>query len=210
MGIFISIEGGEGTGKTTVTDIVTKKLIEEGYDVVRTREPGGIEISEQIRNVILDSKNTKMDGVTEALLFAAARRQHVVEKLEPLMKENKIIISDRFVDSSLVYQGIVRKVGLENVWNMNVIAMGDCIPSLTILFDLPPEIGQERINKNKNREVNRLDKEKIDFHRNIREGYLNVASMYPERIKVIDANRSVDEIANDMYELIKREIKRRG
>jgi len=209
MGIFITLEGGEGSGKTTVTEIVSNRLSEEGYKIVRTREPGGIEISEQIRNVILDNKNTNMDGITEALLFAAARRQHVVEKLEPLLKDDNIVISDRFVDSSLVYQGIVRGVGLDKVYDMNKIAMGECIPDLTIVFDLPAEVGQQRISSNKEREVNRLDKEKIDFHKKIREGYLTIASMYKDRIKVIDANRTKEEVAKDMYDLIKLEIEKR-
>ena len=209
MGIFITLEGGEGSGKTTVTEIVSNRLSEEGYKIVRTREPGGIEISEQIRNVILDNKNTNMDGITEALLFAAARRQHVVEKLEPLLKDDNIVISDRFVDSSLVYQGIVRGVGLDKVYDMNKIAMGECIPDLTIVFDLPAEVGQQRISSNKEREINRLDKEKIDFHKKIREGYLTIASMYKDRIKVIDANRTKEEVAKDMYDLIKLEIEKR-
>ena len=209
MGIFITLEGGEGSGKTTVTEIVSNRLSEEGYKIVRTREPGGIEISEQIRNIILDNKNTNMDGITEALLFAAARRQHVVEKLEPLLKDDNIVISDRFVDSSLVYQGIVRGVGLDKVYDMNKIAMGECIPDLTIVFDLPAEVGQQRISSNKEREVNRLDKEKIDFHKKIREGYLTIASMYKDRIKVIDANRTKEEVAKDMYDLIKLEIEKR-
>lgn len=210
MGVFITVEGGEGCGKSTVLNIVVNRLKSEGYDVVVTREPGGIDISEQIRNVILDVKNVKMDKITEALLYVAARRQHVVEKLEPLLHEGKIVISDRFVDSNLVYQGYARGVGIDTIWEMNKFALGSCIPELTVLFDLDPVIGQQRINANKNREVNRLDNEKIEFHNKIREGYLEVAKKYSDRIKVVDANRTIEEVSEDVYNLIKNKICKRG
>ena len=210
MGVFITVEGGEGCGKSTVLSIVIERLKQEGYDALVTREPGGIDISEQIRSVILDVNNTKMDKVTEALLYVAARRQHVVEKLQPLLSEGKVIISDRFVDSNLVYQGYTRGVGIDTVWEMNKYAIGDCMPSLTILFDLDPKIGQERISANKNREFNRLDKEKLDFHYKIREGYLKVAEKYNDRIKVVDASKTIEEVSEVVYNLIKDEIKKRG
>ena len=210
MGVFITVEGGEGCGKSTVLNRVIDRLNKEGVDAIVTREPGGIDIAEQIRNVILDVNNTKMDKVTEALLYVAARRQHVVEKLKPLLNEGKVIVSDRFVDSNLVYQGYTRGVGIDTVWEMNKYAIEDCMPSLTILFDLDPKIGQERISANKNREFNRLDKEKMDFHYKIREGYLEVARKYSDRIKVVDASRTIEEVEEEVYNLIKEEIKRRG
>lgn len=210
MGVFITVEGGEGCGKSTVLNLVIDRLKKEGFDAIVTREPGGIDISEQIRNVILDVNNTKMDKVTEALLYVAARRQHVVEKLQPLLKEGKIVISDRFVDSNLVYQGVSRGVGIDTVWEMNKFAIEDCMPSLTILFDLDPEIGQQRINANKQREYNRLDQEKMDFHYKVREGYLEVAKKYSDRIKVVDASKTIEEVVEEVYNLIKSEIEKRG
>lgn len=210
MGVFITVEGGEGCGKSTVLNMVVNRLKSEGVDVIITREPGGIDISEQIRNVILDVKNVKMDKITEALLYVAARRQHVVEKLEPLLADGKVVISDRFVDSNLVYQGYARGVGIDIIWEMNKFAIGNCVPELTVLFDLDPVIGQQRINANKNREVNRLDNEKIEFHNKIREGYLEVAKKYSDRIKVVDASRTVEEVAEDVYNLIKNKLSKRG
>ena len=210
MGVFITVEGGEGCGKSTVLNLVIDRLKNEGFDAIVTREPGGIDISEQIRNVILDVKNTKMDKVTESLLYVAARRQHVVEKLQPLLSEGKIVISDRFVDSNLVYQGVSRGVGIDTVWEMNKFAIEDCMPSLTILFDLDPDIGQQRISANKQREFNRLDQEKMDFHYKVREGYLEVAKKYSDRIKVVDASKTIEEVVEDVYNLIKSEIEKRG
>ena len=119
MSLFVTIEGPEGSGKTTIGKKIVEKLIEDGYEVIYTREPGGIEIAEQIRNVILDVKNTNMDPRTEALLYAASRRQHLIEKIVPAIKNNKIIICDRFVDSSLAYQGHARKLGIDNVYEIN-------------------------------------------------------------------------------------------
>ena len=127
-----------------------------------------------------------------------------------LLDSGKVVISDRFVDSNLVYQGYTRGVGIDAVWEMNKYAIEDCMPTLTILFDLDPKIGQARISANKNREFNRLDKEKMDFHYKIREGYLEVARKYSNRIKVVDASRSIEEVEEDVYRLIKEEIKRRG
>ena len=158
--MFITIEGPEGSGKTTATNKVMKELTKRGYDVVRTREPGGTPISEQIRNVILDKDNTAMDGRTEALLYAAARRQHLVEKVWPLTKEGKIVVCDRYIDSSLAYQGGARGLGIQNIIDINMFATENTWPDLTLLFDIEPELGLKRISLNASREVNRLDLEK--------------------------------------------------
>ena len=131
-GIFISFEGVDGSGKTTVSKAVAKKLLDLGYYCVYTREPGGIEIAEEIRNVILDPKNTKMDAKTEALLYAASRRQHLVEKILPALDDGAIVISDRFIDSSLAYQGIARNIGFEKVKEINEFAIEDMYPQKTI------------------------------------------------------------------------------
>ena len=171
MSLFITLEGPEGSGKTSAIKIVKETLEKEGHQIVMTREPGGTPISEQIRNVILDKNNTAMDYRTEALLYAASRRQHLVEKVWPNVKAGNIVICDRYLDSSLAYQGYARGLGIEEILNVNMYATEGTFPDLTLLFDLDPEVGLARINANANREVNRLDVEKLEFHKRVREGY---------------------------------------
>lgn len=194
--MFITIEGPEGSGKTTATNKVIEELTKRGYDVVRTREPGGTPISEQIRNVILDKENTAMDPRTEALLYAAARRQHLVEKVWPLTREGKIVICDRYIDSSLAYQGGARGLGIQNIIDINMFATENTWPDLTLLFDIEPELGLARISANAAREVNRLDLEKLEFHKKVRETFLELAKSQPNRFVVIDASKSQEEVAS--------------
>ena len=170
-GIFITAEGPEGAGKTTITGMIAAHLKENGYPVVLTREPGGIKIAEQIRHIILNPENTEMDARTEALLYAASRRQHLAEKVLPALEQGRIVLCDRFIDSSLAYQGYARGIGIEEVYRINQFATGGLLPDLTLYFDVEAETGLSRIAKNHNREVNRLDLEAIDFHRKVREGF---------------------------------------
>lgn len=204
--MFITIEGPEGSGKSSVMKVVAERLEKEGYDIVFTREPGGTPISEQIREVILNRANTKMDKVTEALLYAASRRQHLVEKVWPLTKEGKIVISDRFLDSSLAYQGGARGLGIQKVLDINSFATEGYFPDLTLLFDLDPEIGLARIAANKGREVNRLDLEKIEFHHEVRANFLKIADMFKERFVVLDASKSFDNVVEQAYNAIKARL----
>lgn len=168
MGQFITFEGPEGSGKTTVIHKVYEKLNKE-YNVIITREPGGIKISEAIRKLLLDSDDD-MDERTEALLFAAARRQHLVEKIIPQLEDGGIVLCDRFVDSSLSYQGYAREIGVKEVQAINEFAIENLYPDLTLYFDVPAEIGLNRIKDNQ-RNANRLDKEKIEFHHKVTDGY---------------------------------------
>lgn len=207
MSLFITLEGPEGSGKSSVMEKVYERLLSEGYQIVKTREPGGTPIGEQIRNVILNQDNTKMDIRTECLLFAASRRQHLVEKIWPSLKQGKLVFCDRYLDSSLAYQGYARKLGINNVLNVNLFATENTYPDLTLFFDVAPEIGLERINKNHNREVNRLDVEKLEFHKNVYQGYITLLNMYPERIKRIDASKPFNEVVEDTYNLIKGYLK---
>ena len=200
--MFITLEGPEGSGKTTAVKAAVARLQELGYQVVQTREPGGTPIAEQIRNVILDKANTTMDPRTEALLYAASRRQHLVEKVWPAIKEGKIVICDRYLDSSLAYQGGARGLGVENILNVNLFATENTWPDLTLLFDIKPEIGLARINANADREVNRLDLEKIEFHNKVRESFLALARRFPDRYVIIDASLSRDEVAKATMEAI--------
>ena len=205
-GIFITIEGPEGAGKTTVMKDVAEKLQSEGYEIITTREPGGIRISERIREVILDNDLIEMDGRTEALLYAAARRQHLVEKIVPALTEGKIVLCDRFVDASLAYQGYARGLGIDEVLSINEFAIGNLMPNLTLLFDLDPEIGLSRIAQHDNRELNRLDVESLSFHKLVREGYQEVVKRYPDRIHVIDASRTQEEVTGEVLNVLKKTL----
>lgn len=201
-GQFITLEGPDGSGKTTVSKIVVDQLIKEGYKVLLTREPGGVDISEQIRNIILDKKNTKMEARTEALLYAAARRQHLIEKVLPAIEEGYIVICDRFVDSSLVYQGVGREIGIDKVYEMNLFAIEDIMPVKTIFFDIDYIEGLKRIQKN-NRETDRLDLDTNDFHKKVYDGYQQICDKYKNRIVKIDASQTIDNVVRSVLKEIK-------
>lgn len=205
-GLFIVFEGGEGTGKTTAIDAVYNWIVENDFKCIKTREPGGIKISEEIRQVILNTENKAMDPRTEALLYAAARRQHLVEKVIPALEEGTIVLCDRFIDSSLAYQGYARNLGIEEVMSINKFAIEEHIPDLSILFDLDPRIGLERINNNKDREINRLDLEKLDFHEKVRAGYNLVYENNKDRIIKIDAEQSKENVINEIINILKLKI----
>lgn len=206
MSLFVTFEGGEGSGKSTVLKKVDALLREEGYETVLSREPGGTPISEEIRNVILDRKNTNMDPRTEALLYAASRRQHLVEKIWPALKEGKIVLCDRFLDSSLAYQGGARGLGIDEILKVNEYATEGTLPDLTILFDIEPEKGLARIAANQGREVNRLDLEKISFHEGVRATFQSLAKRFPDRYVVIDASQSLESVVSDAYKAIKSRL----
>ncbi|WP_010285181.1 dTMP kinase [Bacillus timonensis] len=205
-GYFITFEGPEGAGKTTVLGILQEELSKKGYDVISTREPGGIDIAEQIRSVILDKNNIKMDGRTEALLYAASRRQHLVEKVIPALEEGKIVLCDRFIDSSLAYQGYARGLGIDEVFSINEFAINGLMPSLTLFFDIQPEKGLTRIGKNDEREVNRLDLENLSFHQKVYEGYLKVADRFKNRFHSIQADNSIEDVTKEALNIIEKHL----
>lgn len=199
-GKFITIEGTDGSGKSTQIELLMDYLRKKGADVIFTREPGGTQISEKIREIILDVNNSEMTGITEALLYAAARSQHVEEKIIPALEAGKIIVCDRFVDSSIAYQGAARGLGAEKIMGINEAALHGIMPDMTLFFDLSPEKGILR--KKNERALDRLEKEKMDFHEKVYEGYKNLCKKYPERIKPIDADRSIDEVHSEVIEVI--------
>lgn len=201
-GVFITAEGGEGAGKTTVLEMLHNQLEQDGFEVLLTREPGGIRISEQIRQVILDVNNQEMEERTEALLYAAARRQHLAEKVIPALKAGKIVLCDRFIDSSIVYQGYARGIGMAEVAAINEFAIEGCMPDLTLFFDVAPEIGFKRIHANEAREKNRLDLEKLSFHQKVHACYHMLLEKSPERIKRIDAAQTMEQVQKDASALI--------
>ncbi|NPC94923.1 dTMP kinase [Bacillus sp. WMMC1349] len=205
-GLFITLEGPEGAGKTTILQAVTQQLTKNGYPVLATREPGGIEIAEQIREVILNPNNTDMDPKTEALLYAAARSQHLVEKVQPALKKGKIVLCDRFIDSSLAYQGYARGLGIDEVLSINQFAIGEMMPHITIYFAIDPEEGMKRIHVNDSREKNRLDLEQIDFHHRVLQGYQEVMDRFPKRFRTVDASQPIDHVVKDVYEMIEQEL----
>lgn len=198
MAAFITFEGPEGSGKTTVLNQINK-LLSENYNVISTREPGGVSTGEEIRNILLDGEN--IDIRTEALLFAASRREHLVEKVIPALKNNKVVLCDRYIDSSLAYQGYARGIGIEEVKKINEFAINGLYPDLTIYLDIDAEVGRERILKNQ-RSQNRLDKETLTFHQKVIEGYKTLIKINPERFKVVDATQSIESVISDTYEII--------
>jgi len=204
-GIFITFEGPDGAGKTTIINMVAEQL----GDVILTREPGGIDIAEQIRAVILDKENTAMDSRTEALLYAAARRQHLIEKVKPALDQGKIVLCDRFVDSSLAYQGYARGLGIDEVFAINQFAIENLMPELTIYFDIESELGLMRINKNKGREINRLDLEDLEFHQKVRAGYHLLMERFPDRFRSVDASMTVENVFTETLKIIEETLEQR-
>lgn len=194
-GKLITFEGPDGAGKTTVLEAIIPLLEKAGYqDIMTTREPGGVAIAESIREVILDVNNTAMDAKTELLLYIAARRQHLMEKVLPALEAGKIVLVDRFIDSSVAYQGNGRGLEKTDIQWLNDFATDGLKPDLTLYFDVTAEVGLARIAQNKDREVNRLDLEKVDMHYQVRNGYLQLAKENPERIVTIDASKPLDQV----------------
>lgn len=208
-GTFISFEGPDGAGKTSVINAIYHDMTGRfGYQkVLLTREPGGNRISEQIRDVLFDDQNTNMDARTEALLFAAARCQHIVEDIEPALKAGKIVLSDRYIDSSVAYQGGGRHLGTDDIWELNQFAIHGLLPQLTIYLDIDSELGLQRINQYRSDQVNRLDREKLRFHRDVRASYLVLAQRHKERIVVIDASQPLADVISDTQRAIQHHFK---
>lgn len=193
-GIFITMEGPDGAGKTTQIQRLKTHLQEQGYQVLLTREPGGTVISEAIRGLLLDPAHKEMKPSTELLLYAAARAQLVGEIIGPAVEAGKAVISDRFVDSSVVYQGIARGLGVETVYAVNRPAIGEYMPDVTFLLDLPAEVGIAR--KKNQAELDRMEQESLDFHKKVAEGYRTLAARDPQRIRTIDATLPIDTICD--------------
>lgn len=207
MSVFITFEGPEGSGKSTIIKGVNEYLL-KNYETLVTREPGGISLSESIRDLLLNDEYD-MDGKTEALLFAASRRVHLVEKIIPALKSGKIVLCDRFIDSSLAYQGFARGLGFDSIFTINKFAIETNMPDLTIYLRLDPKIGLLR-KKDNNVEHNRLDNEEIDFHERVVMGYNKLSEKYPDRIKTVNANQDVEAVLNDTIHIIEQFIKSRG
>ena len=201
---FITFEGGECSGKTTVIIELCKKLEELGIPYISTREPGGIRIAEDIRNIILDINNTAMTRECEALLYAASRMQHLSERVLPALEQGKVVICDRFLDSSLAYQGYARGIGFDDVLKANSFAL-EYLPGLTIFIDVTPDVALKRLSGRD--KTDRLDLEKNDFHQRVYEGYHEVMKMYPKRVVRVDGNQDLESVVNDCISVVLNYLK---
>ncbi|MCS4488739.1 dTMP kinase [Streptococcus sciuri] len=199
-GYLLSFEGPDGAGKTTVLEMLFPLLKEKvSQPILITREPGGVQISERIRDVILDINHTQMDSKTELLLYIAARRQHWVEKVAPALEEGHLVLIDRFIDSSVAYQGAGRGLDKEAISWLNDYATDKRQPDMTLYFDVPSEVGLKRISQNENREINRLDLEALELHQKVRSGYLALVNSNHDRIVTIDATKPLNEVVKIAY-----------
>jgi dTMP kinase len=207
-GLFIALEGPDGSGKSTIAKLLGAYLKKKDIPHIITREPGGTKIGEKIRDLILDKENTHMSDETEALLYAASRGQHVDEKIVPALKEGKVVLCDRFVLSSLAYQGRGRGIGIEKVKMINDFAIKDLYPDLILFFYIDPSITLKR--KIEDRQVDRLELEGDLFHQNVYKGYMEVLDMYPKNIKKIDATGSIEEVLSQSINEIESLLKSRG
>ena len=201
-GFLVSLEGPEGAGKTSVLEAIIPILEDRGIEVLSTREPGGILIGEKIREVILDPSHTEMDPKTELLLYIASRRQHLVEKVLPALAAGKLVIMDRFIDSSVAYQGFGRGLDKDAIDWLNEFATDGLKPDLTLYFDIEVEEGLARIAANSDREINRLDMEGLDLHRKVRQGYLSLLEKEADRIVKIDASLPLDQVIANTQQLL--------
>lgn len=203
-GVFITLEGPDGSGKSTFTNKISEYMKNKDINFIVTREPGGTPIGEKIRNIILDNDNINMGAETEALLYAAARSQHIHEKIIPALKEGKIVISDRFLLSSLAYQGVGRGLGIENVKMINDFGLRGIYPDLILFFHVDPEVTLERKTVDGG---DRLEQEGNDFHKRVYKGYIELLEKYPKNICIIDASKSVEEVFDQALSEIEKLIK---
>lgn len=207
-GLFITLEGIDGSGKTTQIEKLKDYFCQKGFSVVCTREPGGTKISEKIRNIIIDAENKEMDNMTEALLYASARAQLTSQVIIPALKDGNVVICDRFVDSSLVYQGIARGIGIDTVLKINKFATCGVMPDITFFLRLNPNIAILR--KKEQGELDRIESEKFYFHKRVYDAYVSLAKRYPERIKTVDASKDIDDIFSRMVYFLEKMLSERS
>ena len=202
-GKFITFEGGEGSGKSTIAQYVVEELVKLGYPAVFTREPGGIPAAEEIRKVLLNPEFKLNIPEAEALLFAASRIIHIKKKVLPALKEGKIVVSDRYIHSSYAYQGYARGLGEEWITQINKYAIEQAMPTITIYLNVPPEVGLARVSKNQNsKKIDRLDSESLSFHNKVREAYLKMAQKEKDKFIIIDATKPEEEVKKEALKVI--------
>lgn len=206
-GAFITLEGPDGSGKSTIIRLIGEYFKKENIDFIETREPGGTAIGEEIRDIILDNKNTNMSYQTEALLYAASRAQHVHEKILPALEDGKHVLCDRFILSSLAYQGVGRELGIESVKSINDFGIKDAYPDLILFFYIDPKVTLER--KLGNIDTDRLENLGNSFHERVYNGYMDLLKIYPENIEIIDASKSIEEVLAQSIEVINKKLEER-
>lgn len=205
-GVFMTFEGPEGAGKTTLIRALSQVLAEELIvPLLLTREPGGNVIAEKIREIILDPAHQEMDARTEALLYVASRRQHLVDNVQPALARGEVVVCDRFVDSSIAYQGHARGIGVDNIQMINAFAIESCMPDVTFYIDIPVEEGLRRIYAKRKNEINRLDQEDVTFHEKVRKGYLDLVQTDDKRFVCLDGRQPIEELV----EVCLRELRSR-
>ncbi|WP_318767081.1 dTMP kinase [Lactiplantibacillus carotarum] len=202
-GKLVTFEGPDGAGKTSALNAIVAEIQSRlGNRLVVTREPGGNHISEAIRTIILDRQNTMMDDRTEALLYAAARRQHIVQEILPALQSDQLVLCDRYIDSSIAYQGAGRGIGEQAVYDMNQFATEGLTPDLTLYFDVDAAVGLERIQTHRQDEINRLDVEALSFHHKVQAAYLRLLADHPDRIKRVDASQPLDQVVQQSLQIM--------
>lgn len=202
-GLFITFEGGEGCGKSTQIRLLYERLQAEKHTVVQTREPGGTPLGEAIRNLLQhDDVGEGMSPEAELLLFTASRAQHTRELIQPALDANQVVLCDRFIDSTTVYQGVARQIDTTSVAAINQFAVGNTRPELTILIDLSPEVGMRRVRARGNGELDRMEQEAIEFFEAVRAGYLKLTKSEPERFLVLDGSLSVEALQEQIWEVV--------
>jgi dTMP kinase len=216
-GLFISFEGGEGAGKTTQIELLRTNLKDRGYDVVKTREPGGTPDAEKIRDLLVQRDGGSWSPVAELLLFFAARNHHVENLIKPSLAVGRTVITDRFADSTRAYQSFGRGMPLEIIDTVNKLSLGDFEPDLTFILDIETEEGLRRSTKSmsastdvRRKTEDRFETVGLEFHRRIRQGFLSLAQIYPQRCKVIDAAQPVDKVAADVWAIVEQKLKSHG
>jgi dTMP kinase len=206
-GLLITFEGGEGGGKSTQIAALKTRLEAAGHDVIQTREPGGTPLGEFVRNLLQhDAAGQDMSPEAELLLFAASRAQHVRELIAPAIATGKIVLCDRFLDSTTVYQGVARAIDSQQVEAINQFAVGETQPELTILIDLPPEIGLARVHARSDGKLDRIEQEAIEFFQAVRQGYLDLSATNPKRFVVLDGSRSIETMSEEIWETVSTRI----
>jgi dTMP kinase len=208
-GLFIVFEGGEGAGKSVQAQMLANRLRQAGEKVVVTREPGGTRIGEQIRAITHNTENVDLDPVAEAYLMAASRAQHVRETIAPAIEDGKIVISDRFVDSSIAYQGFGRNLGAEKITALNELAVNGAKSDLVIILDVPPAIGLARL-ESEGKQKDRLDMQQRDFYERVRAGYLALAKNNPSRYVVVDATKPIEDVASSIWRIVTNILNKRN
>lgn len=208
LGLFVTVEGPDGSGKTTLVRELSRRLEERlNVSLTTTREPGGSDIAEKIREVIIDPENKEMDDKTEALLFAASRRQHIVETIKPALERGEVVLCDRFVDSSIAYQGAGRELGVLEVATLNEFATENLAPDLTLYLDVDAQVGLNRIDhKDSKRTKDRLELEKIDFHNRVRDAYHVLLEENSERMHLVDATQAADKVLDDAWQVLENKL----